>query len=235
MAVDLANGRLARYRSPVATPEPGCCRPRYSVFDEKLARDDLASYREKGPDPQSRELLSALQHEGLEGLRAVDIGSGVGTIGHGLVASGVVHLTDVDGSPAYLAAARDEAERRGTADRWEFREGDYVTLADDIGPADVVTLGRVVCCYADWRGLVTASTARAERLYGLVFPVSRWWLRLAATLVNPVLRLARRQFRLYIHPDREVDAAIRAAGFQLVHRRRGRIWQSAVYRRSASG
>ncbi len=215
-------------------PEPSCCRPHYSVFDEAIAREDLEDYRADGPDLESADLVAALDREGLTGATAVDIGSGVGTIGHALVAAGVVHLTDVDGSPAYLAAAREEAERLGTLDRWEFREGDYVALAGDIGPAQVVTLGRVVCCYADWRGLVAASTAHAQRLYGLVYPVSRWWLRLAASIANPLFRLTRRTFRIYIHPDRAVDAAIRAAGFEQIHNRRGLVWQTAVYRRAAS-
>ncbi len=215
----------------MTSPQPSCCRPQYSVFDEEIALEDLEAYRQDGADPQSLELLVALQREGLDGMRAVDIGAGVGVIGHGLVDAGVVHLTDVDGSPAYLAAAREEAERRGTVDRWEFREGDYVRLAGDIGPAQVVTLGRVLCCYADWRALVAASTARAERLYGVVYPVSRWWLRLAATVANPLFRLTRRSFRIYVHPDRAVDAAIRAAGFERIHARRWIVWQTAVYRR----
>jgi magnesium-protoporphyrin O-methyltransferase len=215
----------------MTSPQPSCCRPQYSVFDEEIALEDLEAYRQDGADPQSLELLVALQREGLDGMRAVDIGAGVGVIGHGLVDAGVIHLTDVDGSPAYLAAAREEAERRGTVDRWEFREGDYVRLAGDIGPAQVVTLGRVLCCYADWRALVAASTARAERLYGVVYPVSRWWLRLAATVANPLFRLTRRSFRIYVHPDRAVDAAIRAAGFERIHARRWIVWQTAVYRR----
>lgn len=217
--------------TPSHPGQPSCCRPHYSVFDEKIASEDLRAYREEGADELTRELVSVLEREGLEQASAVDIGSGVGAIGHALVAAGVTHVTDVDGSPAYLASARAEAERLGTADRWEFREGDYVELADEVGPADVVTLGRVVCCYADWRALVTASSARTRRLYGLVFPVSRWWLRLAATLANPLFRLARRTFRIYVHPDREIDAAIRAAGFERIHLRRGLVWQAAVYRR----
>ncbi len=232
-----SNGRVAGvsrplgYRGRVTRPDPSCCRPHYSVFDEDLAREDLESYREEGADAQSHELLTVLEREGLEGATAVDIGAGVGAIGHALVAAGVSHLTDVDGSPAYLAAARDEAERQGTLDRWEFREGDYVALAGDIGPAQVVTLGRVLCCYADWRGLVGASTAHAQRLYGLVYPVSRWWLRLAASVANPLFRLTRQQFRIYVHPDRQIHAAIRAAGFERIHARRGLVWQTAVYRR----
>lgn len=201
------------------------------MFDEGIAREDLEAYREDGVDPQTADLLAALTREDLEGTSAVDIGAGVGAIGHGLVAAGVAHLTDVDGSPAYIDAARAEAERQGTLDRWEFREGDYVHLAEEVGSADVVTLGRVICCYADWEPLVHASTAHAGRLYAVVYPVSRWWLRLAATVANPILRLTRKTFFLYVHPDRKVDAAIRAAGFEQVHARRWVVWQTAVYRR----
>lgn len=220
------------YRATVTEPGPGCCRPRYAVFDDRTVADELSVYRRKGPDAQSRELVTILQREGLQGATAVDIGAGIGAIGHALVAAGVSQLTDVDGSPAYLAAARDEATRLGTADRWRFMEGDYVTLADDIGPAEVVTLGRVLCCYEDWRGLVEASTPRTGRLYGVVYPVSRWWIRAAVTLVNTVSGLFSQRSRLYVHPDRLVDAAIRAAGFEPIHLRKGILWQTAVYRRA---
>jgi magnesium-protoporphyrin O-methyltransferase len=222
------------YRDLMTNPGPGCCRPRYSVFDDRIVRYELQAYRKNGPDSQSRELVSVLEREGLEGATALDIGAGIGTIGHALVAAGVGRLTDIDGSPAFITAAREEAERLGTVDRWQFIEGDYVELADDIGPVDVVTLGRVLCCYEDWRGLVAASTARTRRLYGLVYPVSRWWIRAGATLANVVLRLFTQRFLLYVHPDREVDAAIRAAGFQRIHMRRGLFWQTAAYRRVAA-
>jgi predicted TPR repeat methyltransferase len=215
----------------VTCPDPGCCPPRYNVFDDREVRGKLDAYRKKGPDAQSRELVEVLERQGIEGATAVEIGAGIGAIGHALVAAGVAHLTDIDGSPAFLAAARQEAERQGTADRWQFVEGDYVALADEIGPADVMALGRVVCCYADWRELVAASTARTLRLYGLVYPVSRWWLRAGATLANAVVGLFRPGDRIYIHPDRQVDAAIRAAGFEPIHTRRGPFWQTAVYRR----
>ncbi len=217
----------------MSRPDPSCCRPRYAVFDERTAHEELETYRQEGPDTESSDLVAVLERQGLEGATALDIGSGVGTIGHGLVAAGVTHLTDVDGSPSYLAVAREEAERRGTAERWAFREGDFVALAGEIGPADVVTLGRVLCCYADWRSLVSASTARALRLYGVVYPISRWWLRLGAAIANPLFRLTRQTSRIFIHPDREVDAAIRAAGFERIHARRGLVWQSAAYRRIA--
>jgi len=210
---------------------PGCCGPQYSVFDDRIVRGELRAYRRKGPDAESRELVAVLERAGLQGATAVDIGAGIGAIGHGLVAAGVSHVTDVDGSPAFLAAARQEAERLGTDERWRFMEGDYVGMADEIGPVEVMTLGRVVCCYNDWRALVTSSTAHTRRLYGLVYPVSRWWIRMGAALANAVLGIFTQRLHIYIHPDRQVDAAIRAAGFERIHARRGLFWQTAAYRR----
>jgi hypothetical protein len=201
------------------------------VFDDRIVREELRAYRRKGPDAQSRELVAVLERGGLRGAAAVDIGAGIGAIGHGLVAAGVSHVTDVDGSPAFLAAARQEAERLGTDDRWRFIEGDYVGLADEIGPVEVMTLGRVVCCYNDWRALVMSSTAHTRQLYGLVYPVSRWWIRMGAGLTNAVLGIFTQRLRIYIHPDRQIDAAIRAAGFERIHARRGLFWQTAAYRR----
>lgn len=218
----------------MSCPGPGCgCEPRYSILDDRLVRGELSVYRRNGPDRQSRELVAVLAREGLDGAKTVDIGAGIGGIGHGLVAAGAAEVTDIDGSPAYLAAAREEAERVGTADRWRFLEGDYVARADEIGPVDVVTLGKVLCCYEDWRELVAASTAHARRLYGLVYPVSRWWAHAAALVLNPLARLFMRRFRFFVHPEDEVDAAVRAAGFERIHAHRGLFWQVAAYRRIA--
>jgi magnesium-protoporphyrin O-methyltransferase len=79
-----------------------------------------------------------------------------------------------------LAAYRQEARRQGDLDRVEYRHGDFVQLADEIGPADIVTLVRVLCCYRDMPALVRASARRARRSYGVIYPRSTWWMRAAA-------------------------------------------------------
>ncbi|MEO6578131.1 MAG: hypothetical protein ABIO99_04445, partial [Candidatus Limnocylindria bacterium] len=138
-------------------------------------------------------------------------------------------LTDVDASRAYLAAARLEAERRGFGDQASFVNADFVEIADDVEAADLVTLDRVLCCYGDWTALVDRSVAHARRAYGLVYPVERRWLRFGASVVNLGLRLFRQSFRFHVHPERLVDARIRAAGFEAAMRHRGPIWQTVVY------
>ena len=201
------------------------------MFDEPSARRDLADYRENGPQGPTRDLIEAIRAEGVKDADLLDIGGGVGVIGHELVASGAGRLTAVDLSRNYLDAARDEATDRGYADRAEFRFGNFVELAPELEDADVVTLDHVLCCYRDWRSLVSASTAKARLLYGVVYPVDRPWWRAASVLGNLVLWVSRSDFRFHIHPDRAVDRFIRAAGFERRYRRGGFLWQTVLYRR----
>lgn len=207
-----------------------CCRTDYdAIFNDRAARRDLAAYRRNGPTGGTLRLIRALQRVGVEGARVLDIGGGVGVIGHELLAAGAAQLTDVDASRAYLAAARLEAERRGFGDQASFVNADFVEIADDVEAADIVTLDRVLCCYGDWTALVDRSVAHARRAYGLVYPVERRWLRFGARVVNLGLRLFRQSFRFQVHPERLVDARIRAAGFEAAMRHRGPIWQTVVY------
>jgi magnesium-protoporphyrin O-methyltransferase len=198
-----------------------------------MANADLEDYRKHGAEGETRDLIEAIRKRGVEGASLLDIGGGVGVIGHELLAAGASRLTDVDASHAYIEAARWLAEQRGTTDRAEYRYGDFVSLAAEIDPADVVTLDRVVCCYPDWRALVDASVSHAQRLYGLVYPVDRWWIRIGARVGNLALALFRQSFRFYVHPSQELDARVRDAGLARVFGRRGWIWQVVLYERAS--
>lgn len=214
-------------------PQPSCCRVDYdALFDAKDARNDLAAYRRDGPSRSTRMLLDALVGEGVGGLTLLDIGGGVGAVQHELLAAGAAASVDVDLSRAYLAAAREEAERRGLGEREQHRYGNFVEVADDVEAADIVTLDRVICCYPDMRALVSLSAAHAGRLYGLVYPIDRWWIRLGARVVNAGLWAARQTYRVHVHATAAVDALVRSAGFEPRTHRRGAIWQVVVYRRA---
>ena len=215
--------------------QPDCCRPDYDVvFDDRAARKELAEYRRRGAVGRTRDLLAAIRGEGVTDASVLDIGGGVGVIGIELLTAGAATLVDVDASRPYLAAARSEIERRGFGERATHRHGDFVEVADEIQAADIVTLDRVVCCYGDWVALVDRSSARARRLFGLVYPRDRWLMRIVVAGGNLGMRLFRRRFRFYVHPERAIDARIRAAGFEPIHHDRGLAWQTVLYRRTAA-
>lgn len=210
-----------------------CCRQCQGLeelFDGEVAAGDLEDYRQNGPARETRILLDALRRHDLNGLTLLDIGGGVGVIQHELFAAGIASAVDVDASSAYLRTARQEAERRGTAERTQFHHGDFVALAEQIAPADIVTLDRVICCYPDMPALVRLSAARARRFYAFVFPRDAFYLRWAQRIAAAFLWLTRSRFRFYIHSADEVDRLLRASGLKPgFQQRTGLIWQVRLY------
>jgi magnesium-protoporphyrin O-methyltransferase len=210
-----------------------CCQPDLETeFDERVVARDLEAYRSRGLPTVTRRLFEALVAAGVEGRTLLDIGGGVGAIHHELLRAGMLTVTDVDGSTVYLSAARREAERQGDVDRISYRHGDFVQLADEVEPADVVTLIAVLCCYPHMESLVRLSTARARHLYGLVYPRSTWWMRAAAAAfraVHPILGSGPG----FIHAERDVDAIAREASLVPVAQMTSSYWRVAVYRRAA--
>lgn len=209
-----------------------CCQGVDEMFGEKTARYDLRRYRKRGPSKPTRVLLEALQREGIKDATVLDIGGGIGAIQQELLDAGADRATSVEASAAYLRAAREEAGRRGNGDRISYQAGDFVALADRVEPADVVTLDRVICCYPDMESLVSRSADRAQRLYGLVYPRDAWWVAVGFGFMNLIMRLARRAFRVHLHPTRAVDAVAREHGLiPKMARRAGPVWQVALYAR----
>ena len=211
------------------------CQGIETLFNEKFAAKELERYRKKGPSTTTRMLIDALKAEGIEGMTLLDIGGGVGAIQHALLEAGASSAINVEASTGYLRVAEEEATRRGLAHRVTYHHGDFVDLAPMIPPADIVTLDRVICCYHDMEALVDLSSARARRLYGLVYPRDTWWMRWLVKLVGPLvllyLRIRRNPYRFFLHPTAEVDAIVRRNGLVPCFYRTHRVWQVWVYKR----
>ena len=201
------------------------------LFDHRAATRQLRAYRRKGPGGATGRLLRAVQARAERGASVLDIGGGVGVLQHELARAGAERVTSVDASTAYLQAARSEAERLGYLPRWQSIEGDFVEVAARVPSADVVVLDKVICCYPDMPALVRASAAKARRLYAIVVPKDRWWIRLGVAIMNAVLSLLRLGFRSFIHPLPAIDREAAGQGLALHHQDSGLIWTVRLYRR----
>jgi magnesium-protoporphyrin O-methyltransferase len=205
------------------------CQGIVQQFDDRVARRELRRYRRRGPTRTTRRLLSAIVSHGVSGRSFLDIGGGIGAIQHRLMAAGASSGTCADASPAYVSAARTEAQARGYADRMRYLLGDFVSLAREIPPADVVTLDRVVCCYPDMGALIDASASRARYLYAVVFPREHLAMRLSALLLNLIQRIRRRRFNVYLHGTTAIDARIRTHGLRGIWHARSLFWHIRLY------
>ena len=207
------------------------CRGIEDMFGHRMAQRQLRQYRRKGPGKVTRWLIDAVAVDGVEGRTFLDIGGGVGAIQHELMDRGAAGGTSADASPAYLAAARAEAEARGYADRVTYLDGDFVERAAEIEPADMVTLDRVVCCYPDMPAMLGAAAPLARRALGLVLPRRIWFIRAGVTLVNLIQRLRRHPFRVFVHDPDEVAAVLKRHGLSRRYLRDGFLWRVVVFAR----
>jgi magnesium-protoporphyrin O-methyltransferase len=213
-----------------------CCEPTVydDQFDARRAEDRLREYRRHGPNGWTARRVAGLSAGGVEGMTVLDIGAGVGAVHHALLAAGAATAVDVDASGPYLAAARSEAERRGLAGRVSYRKGDAVALAPELGPADLVALDRVVCCYPHMEALVGMAADRARHRLGMVLPRDDAWIRVGVDLSNRWSALRGNPFRVHVHRTVDVLAVAAASGLDPVDTHRGRFWQTMILERRAA-
>jgi len=210
----------------------GHCQGIELKFDGQYVQKKLDKYRRKGPKKTTLALIEALTAQNISGSTLLDIGGGVGDIQHALLQSGATSAVDVEASTAYVEACKAEAERQGHGQRIHHIQGDFVGLAKDVPLADIVTLDRVVCCYPDMTNLVSLSANKAKRLYGLVYPRDKWWVKLAmAIYYNLRLWMQGNPFRNYVHSNRAVETLIGESGLQLRSARGMGAWNVLVFSR----
>ncbi len=199
------------------------------VFDEKGTAAELARYRKRGPRKTSQLLIESIVAHGVAGHTVLDIGGGPGAVHFGLLSAGAREAVDVDASAGFLKTAAEEAGRRGMDGRIRHLYGNFVDLAPQVAPADIVTLDRVICCYDDARSLLEASATKARRILGLVYPRDTWWVKLAEGMLNLTLAARRTRFRTFIHPSSLVEEVAKSHGFHKRLQRNRGIWQVVVY------
>jgi 2-polyprenyl-3-methyl-5-hydroxy-6-metoxy-1,4-benzoquinol methylase len=176
-------------------------------------------------------MVDELVGRGVDGASVLEVGGGIGAIELELLRAGARQATVVELSEAYDSEARTLLAERGLEGRVERLHGDFVAAEATVGPADVVVMHRVICCYPDVDALVGAAAQHARRLLAMSFPRETWWTKLGSRLVNLWAKTVW-DFESFIHPPAKILEAAGAEGLRPVHERRGRLWHLAVLERS---
>jgi magnesium-protoporphyrin O-methyltransferase len=192
----------------------------------------MKRYLEKGPGPTTRLLRDGLADAGLLEGTLLDVGGGVGALSFELLDRGMARAVVVDASAAYLAVASEEATRRGRFPITEFVHGDFISVSDQLRPADVVTLDRVVCCYPFYQPLLERALRHAARGFAVSYPRDLWYVRVGVWFENALRRWRANQFRMFVHPASRMETLVTGAGFELVSRRRTWMWSADVFRKN---
>lgn len=222
-------------------PHCSCCSTSIygQIFGARQSRLEARRFRHRGLDRRARRLLEEVARAlPLAGARSLEVGAGVGGFSLTLLERGVVEATTIDASPAAVGVARELAEERGVAKRLRTEIGDFAMRQVDARAGevyDLVVLDRVVCCYPDWRSLLTPAATAAKGAVALTYPRDVWYMRAFRVLVAMVMFVLRKEFRFYVHPPAAMRELLAEAGLrpQVV----GRVgpWELVVATRGRRG
>lgn len=213
-----------------------CCdRDAYdATFGDRFARRTARRYRKRGLDRTRARLVDFLSAHGIEDATVLEIGGGVGEVHLELLSRGARVATNLEISTSYEEQAARLLEGSGLGDRVTRRFLDIAGSPDEVEPADVVVLHRVVCCYPDYERLLSAAASHAQRLLVFSHPPRNLVTRMSFTFDNLVRRLQRNAFRAFVHPPEAMMAAVEAQGMSLNYRHRGLAWTVVGFERPVS-
>jgi SAM-dependent methyltransferase len=204
-----------------------CCTTRgyMWIFSERAARAEARRYRRRGLGGVSRRIVDLVATRGVEGRSVLEVGGGIGALQIDLLRAGACSAVSVELIPTHETVAARLVDDMGFTDRVERRVLDFARSGHEVASADIVVLNRVVCCYPDMPALVGAAAAHTERVLVLSFPNARWWTRIILATGNLMLRLLRRQFRVFVHAPERILATAAAGGLSVARSTRGVFWQ----------
>jgi 2-polyprenyl-3-methyl-5-hydroxy-6-metoxy-1,4-benzoquinol methylase len=211
----------------------GCCRPRgyERMFNPRFARRRANRYRRRGLDRTARRMVALLPRQDVAGASVLEIGGGVGEIQLELLERGAARATNLELSAAYETEARQLLRAAGLEHRAQRRLVDIALDGASVEPADVVVLHRVVCCYPDHATLLAAAAEHARRAVVFSFPPRNLLSRALVATQNRIFRLRGSEFRVFVHPPRELLAVLAAHGMHPVTVGRSGLWKVALVTR----
>jgi magnesium-protoporphyrin O-methyltransferase len=205
---------------------PACCDPEdyESVFTGRFARRVAKQYTKRGLSRAAAQIVQFVVGRGVQGASVLEIGGGVGEIQIELLRRGASRATNLEISTQYEEEAARLLQRFGMAGRVDRRLLDIARSPERVEPADVVILHRVVCCYPDYQGLLSAAATHARRLLVYSHPADNPAARAAIGAENLLRSVRRNAFRAYVHPPEAMIAAAEAAGVHTSYRQRSWSW-----------
>ena len=163
----------------------------------------------------------------------LEVGGGIGAIQIELLKAGASRAVSIELTSTYEKEATALLREAGLESRVERLIMDFADSAGAVDVADIVILNRVICCYPDMPRLAGAAAAHTREVLVLSFPKETWWTRLGLWLGNLGLRIARREFQVFLHSPKEILATSERHGLRTVFNRTGLFWTVAALRRAA--
>lgn len=204
----------------------GCCDPDdyQSVFSDRFARRQSRRYQRRGLTPAAQGIVDFATSQGIAGDTVLEIGGGVGHLHVEMLRRGASHATNLEISENYEAEAARLLEQAEMTGRVTRRFLDIAQAPDEVGPADVVVLHRVVCCYPDYARLLKVAANHARKTLIYSHPAANVINRLEFGVENVYRWVTRNDFRAFVHPPEGMVRAAESDGLAVAYRRHSRDW-----------
>jgi magnesium-protoporphyrin O-methyltransferase len=204
-----------------------CCNPRgYGrLFNDRFARRRAYRYRRRGLDKAARRMVETVATNGVQDATVLEVGGGVGEIQIELLKRGAAGATNLELSPAYEAEAHRLLADAGLSDRADRRILDIAADPDQVAPADIVILHRVVCCYPDYARLLGAVADHARRQVVFSHPPRNLVTKTMIAIENLYFRLSGSEFRVFAHPPQAMREVLTDHGLRASTVTRSGVWQ----------
>ena len=205
---------------------PGCCDhdDYQSVFTNRFARRQSRRYQQRGLTPAARSIVDFAATQGITRATVLEIGGGVGQLQVELLRRGASHVTNLEISENYEAEAARLLEKAGMTNLVTRRFLDIAQAPDEVEPADVVILHRVVCCYPDYARLLKVAASHARKTLVYSHPAANVVNRVQFSAENTYRRLTRNDFRAFIHPPEGMVRAAESGGLAVTYRHHAWDW-----------
>jgi 2-polyprenyl-3-methyl-5-hydroxy-6-metoxy-1,4-benzoquinol methylase len=201
------------------------------MFGPRFAAHQARRYRRRGLDATEQRIVDFLDGAGIEGATILEIGGGAGQIQLELLRRGAASATNLELVDTYDTQAVQLAAQAGMTDRINRRIVDIAATPDEVTPADVVVLHRVVCCYPDYERLLAAAADHTKSLLVVSHPPRNPVSRFLVASQNAFFRLSGKSFRTFAHPPDRMMDVLRDHGLVTAYTHRGRLWHVAGLRR----
>jgi 16S rRNA G966 N2-methylase RsmD len=211
-----------------------CCDPRgYDrTFNDRFARRTANRYRRRGLDKTARRMVELIEEHGLQGASVLEVGGGIGAIHVELLKRGAAHATNVELSSGYESEAGRLLADAGLTRRVDRRIVDIAAAPDDVPPADIVVLHRVVCCYPDYAKLLGSAADRARRQVVFSHPPRNLLSRTLIGAENLLFRVLGSDFRVFAHPPQAMVDVLAERGLLHIRTVPALVWQVAAAHRA---
>jgi magnesium-protoporphyrin O-methyltransferase len=190
-------------------------------------------YRRRGLGKAERRIVDFLVAHGVAGATVLEIGGGVGELQIELLRRGATSTTNLELVAAYDTQAAALAAEAGVSARVRRRVLDIASAPEQVEPADVVVLHRVVCCYPDYERLLGAAADHARRLLVFSHPPRNVVSRSFLASQNAMFRLSGKQFRTFAHPPEAMLEVLTRRRLTQVYAGHGGVWRIAGLERVA--